>query len=64
MALAPPGSMVIERNTMKSKSNGNFLRLKVEITKRERNLLKAKAAIAGVSTQKLVGSLVRTLINQ
>lgn len=40
-----------------------YIFIKAEISKDERNRLKSKAALAGVSSQNLVGSLIRRFLN-
>jgi hypothetical protein len=41
-----------------------YIFIKAEISKNERNRLKSKAALAGMTSQKLVGSLIRRFLNQ
>jgi hypothetical protein len=56
---------IIREDSMRHKRvRANFIFIKAEINKDERNLLKAKAAIKGISTQNLVGSLIREYINR
>jgi len=40
------------------------LLIKAEISRSERNRLKAMAALSGISAQKLVGSLIRRYLHQ
>jgi len=42
----------------------HWLMIKAEISRSERNRLKAMAALSGISAQKLVGSLIRRYLHQ
>jgi len=41
-----------------------WLLIKADISKKERNQIKAHSALKGVTSQKLVGSLIREYLNK
>jgi hypothetical protein len=42
----------------------NWILIKANISKKERNQIKAKAALKGITSQMLVGSLIRQFLNK